>query len=303
MRLQIGIPEAEVSEEVLDAALETVTRLDERLVGNGMAPTFHDGLRDRNIRWRPEPPGLERFDNAATVMRRGWGDCDDLAPWRAASMRHTGEDPEARAVAMPSGPNRWHAVVQRSDGTLEDPSREAGMGRCHGIPGIPAAVCAPMFRTPTGVSGSYRPRAAVAIRPNRGSWEARADLPWSDADASLVALQRSPVASQALVGALIGATYVGEAAGIGDQGESDVLMALAALLDGHAADDVLDALPPESVARVCSILPTLAAYCEREIQRHVFAQYQQLTNPRALAVRGMRAAIGGEPGGPMIVRF
>jgi hypothetical protein len=295
--LQIAIPEGDVTEGVLDAALESVTRLDEQLIGSGAAPTFHEGLRARGIQWRPEPPGAERFDHAATVMSRGHGDCDDLAPWRAASMRHTGEDVGATAVVVPSGPNRWHAIVKRSDGRIEDPSREAGMG--HKVVGAPA-VCAPMFLSPSGVSG-YAPRAAIAMRPVARGWEARADLPWTDTDAAIVALQRAPVAAAALVGACIGACLVGEASGAGDETEADVLTAIAAILDGHDASDVLEALPPESLARVCSILPSLVAYCDRRIAAHVFDTYQTLAPVVGLGRGG--ACVAGVGGGPVVVRF
>ena len=63
-------------------------------------------------------PATKRFDHAATVHRRGWGDCDDLAPYHAASLRHTGEDPGATAVVYRSGPNRLarsHATERRHD--------------------------------------------------------------------------------------------------------------------------------------------------------------------------------------------
>jgi hypothetical protein len=304
MRLQIGIPEGEVDEPILNAALESVTRLDERLVGQGIVPTFHQALQSHGIQWRPEPPGAERFDHAAKVIKRGWGDCDDLAPWRAASMRHTGEDPGATAIVVPSGPNKWHAVVQRSDGKMEDPSREAGMGRK--VVGQCPPVCAPMFRAGAGVVGDYGgPRAAIAIRPNGGRWEARTDLPWSDTDASLVALQRSPVAAQALVGSMVGACLIGESAGVADPEEQSVLMALADILSGHPVDDCLDTLSAEGLARVCNMLPTLAQYCNKRIAEHVFGQYQRIQGSGYGMQRRGRASgmLAGEPGGPMLLRF
>lgn len=129
MRLRIAIPEEHVTSQVLDAGLETLTRLDERLLKSGHAPPFTDAIKGRNgVRWKPEPPGEEHFDHAAMVHGRKWGDCDDLAPWKAAELRVTGEDPGATAVVKKSGPRRWHAIVKRSDGSFEDPSKDAGMG-------------------------------------------------------------------------------------------------------------------------------------------------------------------------------
>lgn len=50
-------------------------------------------------------------------------DCDDLGPGRAAELRLTGEDPGARAIALwIPAIQSWHIVVERSDGTREDPS-------------------------------------------------------------------------------------------------------------------------------------------------------------------------------------
>jgi len=303
MRLQIAIPEGDVSEEVLNPALESVTRLNERLIGQGVVPTFHQALEKNGIEWRPEPPGAERFDHAAKVMSRGYGDCDDLAPWRVASMRATGEDPGAEAIVIPSGPNKWHAIVKRSDGKFEDPSREAGMGRGR-VAGVCPAVCAPMFRAGAVVGDYGHARAAIALRPHARGWEARTDLPWSDSDASLVALQRSPVAAQALVGSIIGACIVGESAGMADPEEQSILMCLASILEGHPVDDCLDSLSAEGLARVCALLPVLSQYCDRKIAAHVFGEYQRIQDAGPGLVGGHASAmLAGRPGGPMLIRF
>ena len=118
MDLSVAVPEAKVSKEVLEPALESVTRLNERMIEKGEVPTAEDAIDHDGVRWKPEPPGAERFDHAGLVMRRKWGDCDDLAPWHAASLRVTGEDHGAQAIVYPSGPGRWHAVVRRSDGSI-----------------------------------------------------------------------------------------------------------------------------------------------------------------------------------------
>jgi hypothetical protein len=115
----------------LDAALEAVTRTNEALMGAGMAPTA-DEMLAAGMKWEPERPGDEHFDHAGTMWHRfrteGRGsDCDDWAPAKAATLRVTGEDPGARACVYQSGPKRWHAVVERSDGSIDDPSADAGM--------------------------------------------------------------------------------------------------------------------------------------------------------------------------------
>lgn len=214
MRINVAVPEHRVDKPILDAALEATTRLNESLIEHGDVPTF-DEVRHR-IQWRPEPPGDEHFDHAGLVIARGWGDCDDQAPFAAASMRATGEDPGARAVVRRSGPKRWHAVVKLSDGSYRDPSKETGM-RPGISPGVFGASVASLAG-PSEVGGSYIALPRLAARPIRNpvtsdieAWQARADLPWhwspgdSPTDIAMASLHASPVASQAIVGALEGA--------------------------------------------------------------------------------------------------
>src|SRR5207245_4868469 len=189
-----------------------------------------------------EPPGQEHFDHAARVMQRKWGDCDDLAPWHAASLRHSGEDPGAQAVAHRSGPNRWHAVVQRSDGTIDDPSRRAGMGAHKGIIG----GVLPLMHEPQAVVGgdvgAYIVRPQIALRPVRGAYQARADLPWywkehlddkpTPTDYAMTALHTAPTAASALTGAIDGIVELGDAAGFAIDRDLDRLGAMSGLCAG-----------------------------------------------------------------------
>lgn len=126
MRIRVSVPEEQVSPHVVNAALEAVTRLDEQLIRDGKSPTASQLITAGAV-WKPEPPGDECFDHGGTIATRGWGDCDDWAPLAAAEHRVKGTDPNARAIVIPSGPNTYHAVVQRTDGSLEDPSLAAGM--------------------------------------------------------------------------------------------------------------------------------------------------------------------------------
>lgn len=79
------------------------------------------------VRYRREPPGREEWEPIPVVLTKGWGDCEDLASWRAAELRVTGEDPHARVHVYQSAPTTWHVVVRRGDGSIEDPSRKLGM--------------------------------------------------------------------------------------------------------------------------------------------------------------------------------
>lgn len=128
MRIRIAVPEAHVNPAVIDAALEAVTRLDESLIRSGQSPTASELVR-AGARWQPEPPGDEHFDHGGTIAARGHGDCDDWAPLKAAELRATGEDPRAVARVVKSGDTTYHAIVQRGDGSIDDPSLAAGMKR------------------------------------------------------------------------------------------------------------------------------------------------------------------------------
>lgn len=223
MRVNVAIPESNVNEPVLDAALEAVTRLNEQLIKSGESPTFKQALA-QGVRWKPEPPGAEHFDHGAIVSARGWGDCDDLAPLHAASLRVSGEDRGAQAIVVPSGPHRWHAVVQRSDGKIEDPSASAGM---NGSPHRIAGAALPLMCVPQqSVSGAYDLRPQLAIRPTPNGFQARTDLPWhwqsapnaqpTPAEFAMAALHQAPLPSTALCGAIDGAILLGEVCGIAD---------------------------------------------------------------------------------------
>lgn len=184
MRIRLAIPD-ELDDyerrDALNAALESVTQTAAALVRRGLAPTAAQGIR-AGVKWKPEPPGDEHFDLPTTIMGRKWGDCDDLAPWHAGSLRATGTDPQARAIVKKSGPQRWHALVQRGDGSIEDPSRAAGMN--HSVSGVGVGAAAPVHR-PMAADG----RLCLAISPTRDPrhpqvWFARCDVsdrlePWA----------------------------------------------------------------------------------------------------------------------------
>lgn len=75
---------------------------------------------------------VEVFRTIPAVLEEGWGDCDDLASWRAAELRSQGV--KARAVLIPSNTPGvlYHVVVRLPDGSIDDPSIRLGMGRREG---------------------------------------------------------------------------------------------------------------------------------------------------------------------------
>jgi hypothetical protein len=124
VKIRVTIP-TEPDEQTLGVALEAATRYAQADIASGEIPPLERAIAD-GLRWRPEPPGEESFDPPSVTIARGWGDCDDLAPWLAAELRESGQDPLARAIAVRSGPDTWHAVVE-SRGEILDPSLWAGM--------------------------------------------------------------------------------------------------------------------------------------------------------------------------------
>lgn len=184
MRIRLAIPDELTDEErehALNAALEAVTRTVTPLVARGIVPPAAKVIKAGGVRWAPEPPGDEHFDLPQTVIGRRWGDCDDLAPWHAGSLRAAGIDPHARAVVRKSGPSRWHAEVLRGSGKIDDPSLAAGMG--HNVSGDGGGV------SPINAPMSADGRLCVALCPTKDPrhplvWFARCDVsdrfePWA----------------------------------------------------------------------------------------------------------------------------
>ena len=82
------------------------------------------------VKYKREPRGSgESWKGIRQVMRDRYADCDDLSAARAGELIATGADPGARVLVYRTGARTLHAVVARSDGRIEDPSRILGMGR------------------------------------------------------------------------------------------------------------------------------------------------------------------------------
>jgi hypothetical protein len=94
-------------------------------------------LYESGVRWAPEPwaprqgrpSGVEEFAPPTWIYARGWGDCDDVAPWRSAERVLYGGLPLDAVVpiALPSSTGVHVVVYDRRDGSIEDPSRLLGM--------------------------------------------------------------------------------------------------------------------------------------------------------------------------------
>jgi hypothetical protein len=82
------------------------------------------------VRYAEEPPGQEDWQDIPTTLKLGWGDCEDLACWRAAELRvRHGIQAEPTFIwkLRPNGGYLYHILVKYPDGRIEDPSRTLGM--------------------------------------------------------------------------------------------------------------------------------------------------------------------------------
>ncbi len=248
MRIRYAIPDGAVTAPVLNAALETSTRANHSLLERGQMPLATEAIRKGRVKWRPENfQDGEHFDLGHQVHIRGWGDCDDLAPWLAAELRATGQDPGAQAIAKRSGPKRWHAVVQSSDGNILDPSVWAGMREYKKEHGLRGAI----NRALNSRGGAF------GIRRFNGKFAARADIPNVSGElwVSGSAIDEDPY--EAINGALGASLMCGENAEILDPEMMARAYAFRELIRGEDPDDIAEEL--EGSGHDVGFLPLAAA--------------------------------------------
>lgn len=105
--------------------LNSLVKVNRQYIRTHTCPRIYDS----GVRYQEEPAGTtEEFAAIPVILSRGWGDCDDLAPWRVAELREQGEDARIRIQwkQLPQG-KLYHIVVRREDGSVEDPSALLGM--------------------------------------------------------------------------------------------------------------------------------------------------------------------------------
>ena len=79
------------------------------------------------------------WDSIPDLYARRYGDCKSLTAARCAELRMAGEDakPVFRfAQNEQTGHRDFHILVQRGNGTYEDPSRTLGMDEYHAARGL-----------------------------------------------------------------------------------------------------------------------------------------------------------------------
>lgn len=83
-------------------------------------------LLKSGVRYMAQPPGVERFKPIPLVLAQGAGDCDQLAPWRAAELR-VRQGVKAMPEVRQMGPALYHVFVRLPNGRAEDVSAHLGM--------------------------------------------------------------------------------------------------------------------------------------------------------------------------------
>lgn len=119
---------AQVPVQKLDGALAILQGISELQLSRAVMAGHQPRLYDSGVRYQREPFGREWWQTALDNFAEGEGDCEDLANHRAAELNVLDGEP-ARTIAMQTGERSFHAVVQRADGTIEDPSLALGMMR------------------------------------------------------------------------------------------------------------------------------------------------------------------------------
>lgn len=83
-------------------------------------------LYESGVRYKSQPAGFERFAPIPLILAAGSGDCDQLAPWRAAELR-VRHGIKALPEVRQFGDRLFHVYVRLPNGKAEDPSAHLGM--------------------------------------------------------------------------------------------------------------------------------------------------------------------------------
>jgi hypothetical protein len=119
LRVSMDVPAEPAAIQCAVEGLAALSYYYMRIAEAGGAP--FPPLYKSGVVYRREPLGEEQWQHAQQTLLRKQGDCEDLAAYRCAELRMAGE--MAIVAIKVTGPGTYHAVVQRADGTIEDPSR------------------------------------------------------------------------------------------------------------------------------------------------------------------------------------
>lgn len=115
-------------------------------------------LYNSGIRYKRDPD--ERWQTPRETYEKGYGDCEDLALYRAFELRRGGFP--AKVKVYRPRPGLLHVFVDRGDGRFEDPSRALGMlDEVSGISGNAVETIDPLTLAATATMG---PAGGIAVQ-------------------------------------------------------------------------------------------------------------------------------------------
>lgn len=78
------------------------------------------------------------WDSIPDLLTRRYGDCKSLTAMRLAELRESGDRarPVFRFLTRQGGHKDFHILIQRGDGSWEDPSRKLGMASYYQSAGV-----------------------------------------------------------------------------------------------------------------------------------------------------------------------
>jgi hypothetical protein len=114
LRVELTIPKP-----AMRAAVEGLAGINAEIISylGGRVPRLYES----GVRYRK--PGKLVWHTIADLYDLGYGDCKDLVAARCAELRYFESEPAIPLIYQTRRPGMWHAVVERADGTIEDPSR------------------------------------------------------------------------------------------------------------------------------------------------------------------------------------
>jgi hypothetical protein len=166
VRVAFNLDDPYRAEELLEGLIARNRRQMRR---GGIPPLYQSG-----IKYREEQPGKEDWLTAKEGLEKGILDCEDLTGYRIAELRETGEN-KARPRIVKTGPTTYHAIVQRGDGSMEDPTKVLKRMEATGMLG------AELKTTPAAVPPGARPKTHLrfkwGFRKTPGGWTGYVAVP------------------------------------------------------------------------------------------------------------------------------
>jgi len=162
------------------------------------------------------------------------------------------------------------------------------------VNGAAPAVVPYMFAGPGVVGSEARPMIALRRVVGHGGvgFDARVDLPVSDTDYAISVLQRRGVASQAIIGAIMGACYTGEATEQVDPSHVARLYAIAGILDGEDPRLLAALLGRSAVAGALPFVLRTGSEIGSEVGGFNFGKFLKVFEPIASKVVSFIPGIG-----------